>query len=367
MNRRGVKAMPKKQKSGLYRTKIKIGVGADGKAINKWISGRTKAELEQARQDVIAYYITGEALKDDALFGVYAVKWFEGLKSSGLSEPHLNGYKTALNKEILPEFGDRNLRAILPSDLAEFMSRFSGMSQSKVAYTHSALRRVFEMACIDRILDRNPMEHIAHPKATPPKEKRALTLKERAAIESFCHDGWFGLFIGCLYYLGLRIGEARGLKWGDFAPGLRSVNIQRDLDENGREDTPKTKNSYRTVPVPSALAEMLRPLRGLPDVYLFRDDEGVPYKIGKIRRMWNKFMRSANITNLTPHMLRHNYITMCWENGIDAFAVSKIVGHSSVKITMDIYTHLSDAQQERAAQAIDNMFSRSGLTQARQK
>ena len=56
--------MPKKQKSGLYRTKIKIGVDAQGKDINKWVSGRTKAELETAKQEARAYYIDGTPKRD---------------------------------------------------------------------------------------------------------------------------------------------------------------------------------------------------------------------------------------------------------------------------------------------------------------
>ena len=67
--------MPSKQKNGLYRTKIKIGVDADGKDIVKWISGKTKAELEKARQEVIARYIDCTALNEDRLFGEYAVEW----------------------------------------------------------------------------------------------------------------------------------------------------------------------------------------------------------------------------------------------------------------------------------------------------
>ena len=67
--------MPKKQKSGLYRTKVKIGVDSNGKDINKWISGSTKAELEQAKQAVIKHYILGIGMQEDQLFGEYAVNW----------------------------------------------------------------------------------------------------------------------------------------------------------------------------------------------------------------------------------------------------------------------------------------------------
>ena len=72
--------MAKKQESGLYRTKVKIGVDAQGKVLYKWISGKTKKELEEERQQVIAHYITGDGMQQDQLFGVYAQKWFKAKK-----------------------------------------------------------------------------------------------------------------------------------------------------------------------------------------------------------------------------------------------------------------------------------------------
>ena len=80
--------MPKKQKSGLYRTKIKIGVDAQGKDINKWVSGRTMAELEDAKREARAYYIEGSALQTDQLFGAYATTWYHVRKEPRLSDSY---------------------------------------------------------------------------------------------------------------------------------------------------------------------------------------------------------------------------------------------------------------------------------------
>ena len=74
--------MPKKQKSGLYRTKVKIGVDAGGKDIFKYVSGRTKKELEDAKREVIARYIGNTGLNDDVLFGKYAQDWYFNTKNT---------------------------------------------------------------------------------------------------------------------------------------------------------------------------------------------------------------------------------------------------------------------------------------------
>ena len=119
--------MPKKKKP--YRSKIKIGVDADGKPVNKYYQGRTRAELDQARDAIIARYITGEALADDRLFGDYATEWFRVRKAPFVSASTRESYRTALNKHLLPVLGDRMLRAITPLELQELLKYLRGQVQ----------------------------------------------------------------------------------------------------------------------------------------------------------------------------------------------------------------------------------------------
>lgn len=374
--------VPKKQKNGLYRSKVKIGVDAQGGDVFKYISGKTKAELEQARRDVIAYYIDGTGMEEDRPFGAYAVEWFNVRKKPGLSASSVQSYRTALNKDILPEFGNRNLRAIKPIELQAFANRFAGKSATKITMITATLNGIFESACADRILDRNPMEHVQKPSATPAAEKRALALEERERIEQVCASHPSGAYLAAMYYLGVRPGEARGLQWGDFdwAEGL--VHIQRDIDfkANGEAGALKTAASDRRIPVPDALRDILAPRRELPNVFLFRgENSGSALSKTTSERLWVELMHECGLVRpteegkkkyrdddirsryepiITPHMLRHNYITMCWENGIDVYTTMRLVGHTSIKTTMDIYTHLSNAQMQTAKIQVGNMFNR---------
>ena len=59
---------------------------------------------------------------------------------------------------------------------------------------------------------------------------------------------------------------------------------------------------------------------------------------------------------ITPHVMRHNYITMCWESGIDVYTTMKLVGHKSIKTTMDLYTHLSNKPMKAAREQVQKMF-----------
>lgn len=371
--------MAKKQESGLYRTKVKIGVDAQGKVLYKWISGKTKKELEEERQRVIAHYTTGDGMQQDQLFGVYAQKWFKAKKIK-IKAATIDLYRTALNKDILPEFGLRNLRAIKSSELQEFMNGFAGMSQTKITMIKATLCGVFEAACVDRILKDNPMDHVKKPEASEAKEKRALTADEREKIQQVAASHPNGDYLAAMYYLGARPGEIRGLQWGDFDWQAGYVHIQRDIDykDGGKAGELKTKQSKRMVPIPPALREILWPKRAMPGMFVFRgQNSGDALSKTSAERIWvslmaacgmvrtlepgeNKFrandIRSQYAPLITPHALRHNYITMCWENGFDVYVTQKLVGHKSIKTTMDIYTHLSDKQLEKAKLQVENMF-----------
>lgn len=352
--------MPTKQKSGLYRTKIKIGVTSEGKPLYKYLSGRTRKELEQARADAYAYYIDGAVRQEDRLFGEYAVEWFRERKAPGLAPGSVSACRTIMNKYILPTFGDRRLRAIRSIDLQRHMNGLAGLCRTTVVQNRALLSGIFAAAVTDGILERNPMQTVRMPDSPPPEEKRPLTEEERAAFVAAMPGHPSGPYVACLYYLGVRNGEALGLMWGDFDWAAGVVHIRRSSDRNQRGATkePKTKGSIRDIPVPAALAEILRPLRGHPDSFVFASRDGSPLRQWAARQLWAQFLADAGISDeITPHYLRHNYITMCWESDIDPYTTMSMVGHASYKTTMDVYTHLTKRKMDEAAEKVAAMFA----------
>ena len=372
--------MPKKKTP--YRSKVKIGVDADGKPINKWIQGRTRAELAEAREAVIARYITGEAPEDDRLFGDYATEWFRVRKAPFISASTRESYRTALNKHLFPVLGNRMLRAITPLDLQELLNTYAGKSKSQITNILATLRGVYGAALADRIVIRDPTARLVRPAATPTAVKPALTPEQRAALVAACASEPMGHYLALLYYLGCRPGEARGLMWKDVDWDRDLVHIARDIDykANGNPGALKNRASDRHVPVPAPLRALLQPLRGLPDTYIAHAPSGPDRPLSKSSadRLWLRLMDAAGLTvappedddkyeqydprhNLrpliTPHALRHNYVTLCWEHGLDPYETMKLVGHASITTTMNIYTHLSEAQMAKTAAKLDDMFA----------
>lgn len=378
--------MPKKQKSGLYRTKIKIGVDAQGRDINKWVSGRTMAELEDAKREARAYYIAGTALRPDRLFGVYAPEWYRTKKERKLSDSSRAGYRSMLNKYLLPQFGDRNLRAITATELQNWLNSLEGMSNTQITLALTILRGVFAAAKSDRIIAVDPSAGLDAPECGTPKRRRALTDAETAAILRLTatltrtEDRWQdGAYLAILYYLGLRPGEARGLQWGDFDWNANIVHIIRDIDYAKGGDhigDLKTAAAERDVPVPAGLRAILHPHRGLPNVFVLRGKKsGAALSKTSAECMWLRCMVDIGLAHrreqprkcndiradwqpdITPYYLRHNFITLCWEASLDPLITMRIVGHKDYRTTANVYTHLNKEHIENTRTEIESVFA----------
>lgn len=381
--------MAKKQKSGLYRSKVKIGVDANGKDVVKYISGHTKKELEEHRQAVIDYYINGTGLEADRLFGEYAVEWYRIRKEPHIRKGTRDTYRSMLNKHILPAFGNRKLRSIRSSELQEFLQQFANSSRSHIATARLIISGVFLAACQDRILKENPAQFLANPEAKRAAEKPTLTDDDRATLERVCVSEPHGDFMAVLYYLGLRLGEAAALKWMDFDWRARTVHIQRKLDyhDGAVAGDPKTAKSDRLLPIPEPLYAILYPKRQMPEMYLFCKEGNQVMKRCAANALWLELMAAAGMVHeetrkkmvkgkleevivicpdFTPHTLRHNYVTMCYESGFDPYTTMRLVGHSNISTTMNIYTHMREQQIEKARQEVDGMFANRSCTKVAQ-
>lgn len=375
-----------------YRSKVKVGVDAAGRPIYKWFRGRTRDEFEAAKDRIIEYYIEGEGLEDDRLFGEYAVEWYRIRKEPFVSASTANNYRTVLNRHVLPAFGDRKLRAIRPVELQEFVNGFAGKSKSQIGNILSTLQGIFSAAKQDRLIRSNPAEDLCRPKAAAPAQKRALTEDERRRMVALFATHEYGLYLAVMYYTGMRPGEVRGLQWGDIDWDANLIHVQRDVDyaDGGRAQVGslKTAASDRYIPIAAPLRDLLAPRRQAPMAFLFPGADGKPLAQVTAIRMWIHLMVALGLADpvpedeqtrywpgdirrqyrpqITPHIMRHNFITMCWEAGLDIMLTMKLVGHTDYETTRNIYTHLSRRHLDAAQDQLNAMFGASAPATFRQ-
>jgi integrase len=288
--------MAKKQSDGRYRAKLTIGTKADGTPIYKYVSGRTQRELEEAKVAARAYYVDGTKRLRDSLLQEYLVQWYKAKKEPFLSDSTREGYRIYYS-HIMPVFGDRMMRAILPLEIQEWLNGYAGKSSTTIGKVTSIIQAVYKSACAEGIVSRDPTLGLIKPKPSEPHVKRAFTDEEHERIERTIDAHKHGLFMAILYHLGLRRGEALGLQWGDFNFTERKVTIERDIDyvndKAGAVGDLKSKAAYRKIPVPDELLSLLKKSRGLPNRYLFSATGVHPMPYSTFQRMWISLMIDA--------------------------------------------------------------------------
>lgn len=371
--------MAKTTPTGKLRGKVTIGVDDGGKPIYKYVSAETPRELELAKAAAKEHFIYGREIPQDTIFAEFAESWYKLRKEPFISDASRSSYKVCFMKHLLPEFGLQNMKAIDANQLQNFVNGFAGSSKSQITMIIGTLKGIFSCAYAQGMIDRDPTVALVRPKASKAEERRPLTKEETMSVLETIKTHPEGAFLAVLYYLGVRRGEALGLKWGDFDWNERQVHIQRDIDftnATSREDTLKTEAADRYVPVPRELEEILYPRRENPGDYLFHDRYGKPLSQGTYKRMWARLMvacgcvewkdkrkvsRPGDILSLvkpllTPHFLRHNYVTLLYESGVDPLVAMKIVGHTDYPTTANIYTHIKEDTLRKATVNMGDVF-----------
>lgn len=356
-----------RQSDGRYRAKVTVGKDMNGDSVIKYVSGRTKKELEAAKEAVKQEFITGRTAQKDALFGPYAIQWYNVYKKPNIKESAQSGYKTALNKHILPVLGDKRLTAISTMDLQELLNSKGDTCVTIIENVHHVLESVFKRAYSEGIIQRDVTVGLVKP-TKEKSSRRALTEAEEEAAKKLMQEE-NGLLVALLYYTGMRLGEVLGLQWEcvDFRKKVIHVRQQVNL-RKGMITPPKTKESIRDIPLPDELAEML--VRGFPQAFVFPAPDGTYYRNSSSNRLWRSLMermvelgpdietREDGASVLTPHYFRHNYASILYNAGVDVLSAQKFLGHANVKVTLEIYSHLSKEKEDASAGAVMDAFKK---------
>lgn len=342
--------MPKKRKDGRYQRKITL---SDGK--KKIVYGRTLSELNAAADAIRDDDRQGIKVGDDTLVGEWAKIWIDKYKAD-LRPNTLRMYKDAYNLHILDILGDLPLRSVRPVHAREVMSAVSDKSESLQHKVLITMRQIFQTAQQNGLIVNDPTIGIKITQHTAPEKTKYLTTDQVKKLMEAVTDTKARAFVGLCLYCGLRREEALGLQWGDIRNG--SLTVNRALAFVGNHPDPsqelKTKAAHRTIPIPDPLAQILRntPKTGL---YVITKVDGGPMTRTAMTRMWNKAVENINFP-LHPHMLRHTYATNLYYAGVDLRTAQYLLGHSTIQMTAQIYTHLDHKDGMSAAEKINAQF-----------
>lgn len=354
------------------RGRVRIGTDSDGKPIYRWVSGKTRREMEKRAEALKAEVEAREHDEEgllDATFEEYAWRWLE-IHSSIYKDGTVRRYTSLLKAHILPVIGAKPLRRVVKSDCQNVVSKLSELAYNVSEAVSALMSRIFASAMDDGLIIRNPATQLAL-SGKSAKERRALTDEERALLVKIIHseDTQAHLLAALLYYLGLRAGEALGLRWDDIDFGRGVVHVRRSIDAGtNRPIPPKTKAGTRDIPMPSALSEMLRRMHGIGPLFPGEDGDTIWYRNAN-EYLWKRgvlaeLVEAGKRTGvnvalpLTMHYLRHTYASLLYRSGVDVIQAKIWLGHDHISTTMDVYTHISSSQERENKSKIDGVFAR---------
>lgn len=268
---------------------------------------------------------------------------------------------TLLRNHVLPVFGDRPIDTIVPGEVQAWVrGRCDVLAASTVEVAYRFLSSICAMAVVDGHLDQSPctgikLPRVERPPIVPPTpdDVRAIgsAIEERYRAPVVLAAG-----------TGLRSGECFGLRLDavDFDVATLRVERQLILPDKGapRFGPPKTRASYRTVPLPSVVAEAIRAHEerfGLgPENLIFSDPKGTSVRRYRFNESWRKAVAASGVGRpVRFHDLRHFYASLLIEHGESVKVVQARLGHASAMETLDTYAHLWPDDGDQTRRAVD--------------
>jgi hypothetical protein len=272
----------------------------------------------------------------------YVITWRSGKTST--SGKTLGTYDSQLKNHIIPTFGNRKLTSITTAEVRTWVSQLeaSGVGSITIRQSYRLLHQILESALIDELIVRNPAIGIRLPKPSK-KKASALTVDQVHALADAC--GKYSLLIKFLAMTGVRINEALALRVGDLNFEISTVHISRTWTstESGKKILGQTKTrEVRDIPLSSDLKALLQEqAAGLTaDAWLFTGSKSDALDYGYFRRAhFEPAVKRLGLENVTIHTLRHTCASLLISLQAPITTVSQILGHASVKMTLDTYGH----------------------------
>ena len=368
-----------KRKDGRWEARFIKCYDENGKAKYGYIYAKTYGEVKEKQINAIKNASILNTNNNSAQYSQWLDQWLIFIKPQ-VKESTFIRYKNIVENHLRPNIG----KIILPKITTERLKKFIGMlltdgrldkngglSSKTVSDIIVIIKETFNYisSCGEKIECNYKDLKI---KRCPQRDMQILTVaEEKLLVDTLMKDNSLiktGILLSL--FTGIRIGELCALQWGDISFDENIIIIRKTMQRLQKEDNstknggktyiliskPKSKCSNRQIPLPSFLIDILQKYKDKNENYILTND---PISFIEPRTLQNHFKRiikQINLKDINYHALRHTFATRCVEAGFDIKSLSEILGHSSVKITLDKYVHSSMEQKrlnmERLQQSI---------------
>lgn len=368
-----------KDKQGHWRGVVTLYCD-NGVPKRKYFYGKTKREVTEKVNKALTE-IHDNTYTEPCKVTLYEwlCTWLDTYCRGELKPSTIVNYETYIEKHIKPTIGNVKLCDLTPMLLQRFYQEKSkngrldgqgGLSPKTMRNLHTMIHTGLEKAYTIGYLTRNTADLVSTPKLVK-QERLYFTADEQKELQKYLPDERIGMAVLLDLYTGLRMGELLGLPWKNVyidTEGESYIRVTQTLNRIQNPDrnsstktiltigTPKTSYSIRTIPLLPEIAEKLLLHRekqmqmlkdnGLKDSELvFTASNGKPYDPRNFQTEFRNLLIRHNIRVINVHGMRHTFATRSLESGMDIKTLSRLLGHSSIQISLDLYAHVTDQLQ----------------------
>ena len=372
-----------KRSDGRWQGSLSLGFDEAGKLIRKHFYGKTRKEVSEKMTTFKEEHNnrSTEIIPEQFTLAVWLNTWLQTFKKNSIKPTTFAQYESISRLYLVPRLGETILSDIKPLQIQTLLNDLydSGLSRRTIELTKTVLRASLIQAKKLKLLSELPTTDLVLPKKEKPKPKVLDEDVQKILIAELAPN-YIGRAIIFALFTGLRRGEVLALKWSDFSAEEKSINVTKSLSRiktfEGKKSktilkvsTPKTETSIRTIPLIDKAIELLAEHKKAQEDYkelvgsyykdsdlIFSNGCGGYIDPGNLNRKLKKVTNKLGLPTISSHAMRHTFATRGLEAGVSLKAMQEFLGHSSIQITGDIYTHLLKKQKVKEMEKINKMF-----------
>ena len=375
-----IKQITKKDGSIVYRANVYLGVDkVTGKDVKTSITGRTKKEVKQKTKEAEITFLQNGSTRFQAsnitTYQELASLWWESYKHTVKPNTQLN-VRRLLDNHILPLFGSYKLDKLTTPLIQNVVNKLAdktnkGEEGAFLYYDslHALNKRILQYGVVMQAIPFNPAREVILPRNIQKAKREKVKHFENQELKKFLDyldslnlNKFRYYYENTLYKFllatGCRINEALALSWSDIDLENSVVHITKTLNYKQETNSPKSKASLRDIDIDQATVSMLKQyrLRQTKEAWKIGKSESIvfsdfiheyPNNRTLQTRLRTHFKR-ANVTNIGFHGFRHTHASLLLNSGIPYKELQHRLGHSTLSMTMDIYSHLSKENAKKA-------------------
>ncbi|PLS16225.1 site-specific integrase [Bacillus sp. M6-12] len=278
-------------------------------------------------------------------------------------------YESYINHRIIPALGHTVLSSLTPILLQNYVNELhdEGLAGSTITKIYNIMKSSLDYAVNMELLPSNPIKTIQLPSVKKKKDNVWEVAEMKTFLNTAKQDRFY-LAFHLTIMTGMWRGEILGLRWRDVDLEKGVLYVRQTLSKDGKQflTGAKTNSGIRGITLPEETLSALQSQKvsiakeklKCGPVYLDNDlvvctTKGTPVNPNNLKRTFLRLVKEAGVAAIRFHDLRHSHVTMLLAKGVHAKVISERLGHSNIKTTLDIYSHVLPSMQEEAANQID--------------